>query len=44
MFTVYEVFADGKRFQVFQHKHRIDCEAWVRNHESRTGWFVIEAF
>lgn len=33
MFVVYEVFnSDGKRFPMFYHKDRFDCEVWAANH------------
>ncbi len=49
MYTVYEVFEDGKRFALFTHDDHFTCEVWMRNHEFcttalRNGWskLVIE--
>lgn len=34
MFVVYEEFLkDGKRFPMFWHKYRFDCEVWAKNHD-----------
>lgn len=34
MYTVYEQLkSDGKRFPVYQHKDRFDCEVWAENHK-----------
>ena len=33
MFAVYEQFKkDGKRFLMYWHKERFDCEVWAANH------------
>ena len=36
MFTVYEVFEDGKRFPLFECEDRFTCEVWMANHNDCT--------
>ena len=43
MYSVYEVFPDGKKFFMFSDYDDFTCEVWVRNHSLcttalRNGW------
>lgn len=49
-YAVYEVFEDGKKFCLFEHKDKFECECWAANHAEctnalRTGraYLVIES-
>ena len=32
MFKVYEVFKDGKKYPMYEHEDKFECECWLVNH------------
>lgn len=44
LYTVYEVFPDGKKFFRFESNYHYECEIYVEHHkyDSRIGKLVIE--
>lgn len=44
LYTIYEVFPDGKKFFRFESNDRFECEVYVEHHkyDSRIGKLVIE--
>lgn len=37
MYTVYEIFPDGFRFNLFTSDDRFTCEVWMENHRECTN-------